>query len=514
VDAAGSRARFVGRPRFWVLLLAGAYLALRLALVWRLPITYDEGQSAAEAQAAFEHPARQTLLLAVRERHGPLPSLFSLGPLALGVSALDSIRLLSVLAGAAGAAGAGLAARLLASPRAGLIAAALWIVLPFTLLYDSLGLGDGIAAAALAWALYLGLRLARAPSLRLGLVLGVVMALGVLGKQSALLGAVLLPLALFELDWRRDGLARRLLTFAAALAIVALFVAGALLVPQLAPRHLRIVGGLAAAQQTHSVDQAVTNYAVLARDNAPELNRAVVGYFGIPLLALTAFGVYRLLRRRRPAAAVAVAWLLVPAAALYALPVVPYPRYLSLIVPGLIVAAAAALRDLRAPLAAAAAVVALVAPVWLSVRTVVQPWRTDYPEADGRQFVSQWPAGTSWPAITQALMAQAPPRGADIAYDGVGFPPFGLAAQIGKPWFPVDKDGREPPGVVYATRGPSRFRLHHFTRGSKPSFVLEQGDAPGPTGSPGSGYTRVASYTRPLGGATVTLWRRDGGAAS
>lgn len=499
----------LSRLRLGLVLLGVIYIALRLALIWRLPIFYDEGLYAADAQIAFDHPARETLLLAVGDRHGPLQPLLALPPLAAGIPAITAVRLVSLVAGLVAAAGVGVTGARLAGRRAGLVAAALWIVLPFPLIYDSLGLAESLATAAIAWAMYLQLRVAERPSVRGGVVLGAVMGLGILAKPSVLIAVALAPFALLAFDWRREDRGRRLGVLAAAFLAAGLLVAVAAKLPELAPRHLRVTGALAGALQTHTFADAIGNYATLVRGNAPEFNRAVGGYFGIPLVALAAVGAGMLLRSRNAADVFVIVWLVVPTAAVYTLAVTPYARYLTTALPAFLVVAAVPLARLRPLPAAGAAALVLALPLALTARTLADPWHTDYPSLDGAQFVSFWPAGTPWPTVADALASRSPRRGSEVAFDGVRFPPMGLAAELGAPSLSVTPDGRSPPGVLHAARGSQRFTIRPLDAGSpRPEFILEQAQAGAPAKPPGGGYRLVLTYKRPHRGAHVTLWQR------
>ena len=128
------------------------YAATRLANLTRLPLFIDEG--------TYLWWGRQLLLGDLSRGWGqgkPLSGWLVAVPLVLGASPVLAARLGAVLLGGLGlAAAACLAARVL-SMRAALLAAAMWVLLPFTLFFERLATPDVllgglvIAALALTW---------------------------------------------------------------------------------------------------------------------------------------------------------------------------------------------------------------------------------------------------------------------------------------------------------------------------------------------------------------------------
>jgi hypothetical protein len=86
------------------------------------------------------------------------------------------------------------------------IASAVYMVLPFTLLYDRMMLADSMLAMWGIWSLYLSIILVKTRSLKVGIALGVVYGLGLLTKSPALFYILLTPLTLvFFNNITRDG---------------------------------------------------------------------------------------------------------------------------------------------------------------------------------------------------------------------------------------------------------------------------------------------------------------------
>jgi hypothetical protein len=149
---------FTTRSLWWGSLLAGVYLVSRLYAATHIPIFIDEAIHVDWARATAEsyppsNPVYDGKWLSIK--------LFALAS-SLGAPFDDLIaaRLSVVALGLTAALACYLAGRDLFSPRAGALAAAVYIALPFTVLYNGLALTDGVQMAFAAWAVLLSARLA------------------------------------------------------------------------------------------------------------------------------------------------------------------------------------------------------------------------------------------------------------------------------------------------------------------------------------------------------------------
>ena len=106
--------------------------------------------------------------------------------LPLPINDLIAARLITIALGLTAALAYYLLARDLFSPRAGVISVALYVVLPFTVIYTSLAMTDGIQVAFSAWAIFLAVRLARSSHWIYTVTLPLVLGAAILAKFSAL----------------------------------------------------------------------------------------------------------------------------------------------------------------------------------------------------------------------------------------------------------------------------------------------------------------------------------------
>jgi len=197
--------------------LLAAFAATRLGLLWRFPPFTDEALYAQWAWQGYHVPDDRFISLASGKE--PLLPWAAMGWIHLGVAPITAVRLVSVVAGAATVVLVGLIARELMGDRAAWAAAGLAVLLPFFVVHDVVGIYDTLAAALVAAALLLQLRLARRPTLGEALLLGLVFAAGALTKSTTQVAVALLPVGLLLLDWRPDGRLRRVGAWLGAVAL-------------------------------------------------------------------------------------------------------------------------------------------------------------------------------------------------------------------------------------------------------------------------------------------------------
>lgn len=124
---------------------------------------------------------------------------------------LTAGRLVSVLAGLGSLVGITLLSwELFKSRRTSAVVAALYVISPFTLMYDRLALYDSLVASFYIWNLYLAILLVRRMRLDIALLLGMVLGAGMLNKSSGFLSLYLLPSTLIFFDWKAASRLRRL----------------------------------------------------------------------------------------------------------------------------------------------------------------------------------------------------------------------------------------------------------------------------------------------------------------
>jgi 4-amino-4-deoxy-L-arabinose transferase-like glycosyltransferase len=109
----------------------------------------------------------------------------------------------------------------------GIIASIIFVLYPFSLVYDRMALYESMVAMFFVWSLYLQILLVRKIRLDIAMILGIVLGSAVLTKSSGFLSIYLFPFLLFIFDFKKKGLKIRLLKFA-CLSLVSIVMAYAM----------------------------------------------------------------------------------------------------------------------------------------------------------------------------------------------------------------------------------------------------------------------------------------------
>lgn len=184
------------------LILSALYFATRLYNISDLPLFTDEAIYTRWSQIArFDANWRFISLT-----DGKQPSFVWLDMIFMRTVSdpLLAGRLVSVVSGFFGMAGIFfLAKEIFKSQKAGIISSTVYILFPFTLVYDRMALYDSLTATAFIWGLLFQVLLVRLRRLDIALILGFIMGFGVLTKSSAFFSIYLFPLSLLLFDFRQ-----------------------------------------------------------------------------------------------------------------------------------------------------------------------------------------------------------------------------------------------------------------------------------------------------------------------
>jgi 4-amino-4-deoxy-L-arabinose transferase-like glycosyltransferase len=403
-----------------------AYLATRLALVWRFPPFWDEAGYGEWAYAANHGAA--TRWQSMLEGKEPLTSWLGALWVHAGVPYLRAVRLVSVLAGLVTLGMLWLVGRRFGRPVA-LTAMALYALLPVFVVHDAQGIMEPTVTAAALCALYLAIRLAERPAVDVALLLGLAAGVGILTKRSGLFAVAMVPLALLVFDWRPQERARRLAAWAGATALAATVAAGCYAILALSPNWETYK--LARSQFNRPIGDVLSDPWAPISANGDALFPALAGYVGPLLMAATVAGLVVLARRAPRLTALVGLWGLLPfLGSLLLIKPGGYVRYWEPALAVLCIPMAAGLlwasRELgrrvaagaprRAALSVAVAV-ALAIPALLLGRVLASPGTAHYPSLDDGQYVTTWAAGTGWEDVAAYLDRETGGAPFTIAYD-------------------------------------------------------------------------------------------------
>jgi 4-amino-4-deoxy-L-arabinose transferase-like glycosyltransferase len=498
--------------------LAAAFLATRLALVWRFPWFVDETTFASFARDV--HADIGQFFIAETDKKGLLPSWLGAGLIDAGVAPVTAMRLLAAAGAALAAICGGLVVRRLYGLREALLTAALIALGPFFLVTASVGVYDAMVTGLVTAAALIAIRMAQRPTLPAALALGCVLGAGGLTKPTAWAALVIVvctPL-LFEGDppYRRRRLHRW--AWMVGLAVVVAFALTS--VARLTPLHDQPAFwegrdyhsfGPIAVQGHGGFRGLFADFGTKLSYNAKDVVVGLFGYLTFPGVVLAVIGV-RAGRRRHPAAATILgAWALSVIITAILLPLWGNPRYFAAaMVPlaAFVALGACAVWDFilarfrnggRARLVACAVALAAVLPAAaFDVRVLSDPARAGYPGLDEQQYVTRPSALAPLAEVAHEIERRGGPY--PVAID-VG--PYPARIDVGSWGLDLLLNGdRTGPGT--------RFRIFaHGTPAERATarYVISDGEPSNV--SPRPGFRLIRRIARPDGGAVMRLYARS-----
>ena len=380
-----------------------AYLFTRLYNIMSLPLFTDEAIYTRWSQIARYDANWRFISLT----DGKQPSFVWLDMIVMRLvnDPLLAGRLVSVLAGIMGLAGIYfLASEIFKNPstgsgqakKIGYIAVFLYIIYPFSLVYDRMALYESLVSAATIWALYLEVLLIRLRRLDVALILGMVMGAGVLTKSSAFFAVYLLPFSLLLFDFKHKNWKEQIFKWVVLAGLSSIMAFGFYSMLRLSP-FFHII-----AEKTSLFVYPVKDWLSHPFDffmgNLNGITDWFIAYTTIPffLLILVSFflGDKKTIREKL----FLLSWFIIPFILLALFGRVLYPRFILFMTMPLLVLAAFSLSfildSLKNNLLKAGLVfVALVLPIRSDFYILADFARAPIAKADTDQFMNEWPAG-------------------------------------------------------------------------------------------------------------------------
>jgi 4-amino-4-deoxy-L-arabinose transferase-like glycosyltransferase len=227
----------------------------------------------------------------------------------------------------------------------------------------------------------------------------------------------------------------------------------------------------------------------------------VIATYVTPAVILAAaVGVGLGLRRKAPLTSVLMVWTVFPLVTAALLADAPYPRYVHVTAPPLLVLAAmgcvwtadalaasfrASTRRSLAPFALPVVVgLVVLQPLLFDVRLAANPTSVTFPGLDEEQFVTGWPAGTGLRAMKRELEARAGRSGVTVVLLGP----------------------QAPGWLSYTMRNDSRFRLVPSDSDEPSALLALENGAPLPPRSDSLAWGPIHRVERPRNGVPLVLY--------
>ena len=304
-------------------------------------------------------------------------------------------RLVSVFAGFLSLVGIYFLAKELFGKRVGIIASFLYILYPFSLVYDRMALYDSLVAAGAIWSLFFEILLIKKKRLDIALILGMVFGVSVLTKSSGFLFIYLLPFSLLLFDFKNKN-RKELFTRWAVLAVIS---------AALAYFYYSIIK---LSPFAHIVDEKNSTFVYPLKEWIGHPFRFFVGnwsgmwdwlvkYATIPTLLLVASSFF-IEKKKTLDKLLLFSWFILPFIALSLFGKVLYPRFILFMTMPLLILAAYSLNEFLKRIKPgfgkviifSAFVIAMVFSDFLILHNFQN---SPIPFSDLEQYINGWPAG-------------------------------------------------------------------------------------------------------------------------
>ncbi len=348
-------------------------------------------------------------------------------------------RLVSVFSGFFGLVGIYfLASEIFKNKKVGLVASILYIIYPFSLVYDRMALYDSMVAAAAIWALYLEVLLVRRLRLDVSLILGLVLGFGVLTKSNAFLSIYLLPFTLLLFDFKPKDRIKRFFSWVGLASLSVVMAYGFYSLLRLSP-FFHII-----AEKTSIFKYSFGDWIKLPRPfefffgNLNGLTDWYVSYATIPMFILTLVAFFVGGSKYLKEKLLLLVFFAAPFVGLALFGKVIYPRFILFMTMFLLILAAYSLEYIMAQVKNNAyKVLIFLAFTVFMLRSdfyiLTDFARAPIAKADTDQFVNEWPAGGGVREIVEFLNNESKKGKVYVASEGTfgALPTYAVEIYLG-----------------------------------------------------------------------------------
>lgn len=313
--------------------------------------------------------------------------------------------------------------------KVGLLASLLYVLYPFSLVYDKLALYDSLVAMFIIWSLYFTVLMVRHIRLDLAMILGMVIGGGMLTKTSANFGFILLPFSLLLFPFKKNFDKAKLYKWT-IFALTAVIIANAMYaVLHLSPFY-HIIGEKNLTFLYSFSEWSKQPFAFFP-GNMKGLGSWLVGYMTVPFLVLAAASFFvskKFLREKL----LLLAWFIIPFTGLAFFGKVIYPRFILFMTMPLLLLGAYALISLQ-NYSKRMSLKVLLFFVFTSMFFITDFFLlTDFakasiPQSDRDQLIGSWPSGGGVKETVQYLEQKAQQEKIYVGTEGTfGLMPYSL----------------------------------------------------------------------------------------
>lgn len=378
--------------------LAIVFLAIRLFRILELPIFTDEAIYTRWSQIAGQDPNWRFISLT----DGKQPSFVWLDMIVMKFveDPLLAGRLVSVGAGFITLFGIYFLAReVFKNNKVALISAAVFVIYPFSLVYDRMALYDSLVAMFAVWAVYFELLLVRKMRFDIAMILGFVIGGAVLTKTSGFFAIYLMPFLFLLLDYKKKEFKNKAVRLALLLLVSIIISQGMYAILRLSP-FFHII-----SEKNTIFVYPVSEWLAFPLETKIEyfsnsfrvLGDWFLTYFSIPFVVLAAVGLFSKFDFFKEKLLLVV-WFAAPFFALALFGNTLYPRYLLFMTLPLLPLVAygfyeLCLRVKKPFMIGSALLIFFLLPISADYLILTNFAKAPIPNSDKEQYISGWPAG-------------------------------------------------------------------------------------------------------------------------
>jgi 4-amino-4-deoxy-L-arabinose transferase-like glycosyltransferase len=345
---------------------------------------------------------------------------------------LIASRLVSVFAGFGSLVGIYLLTKTLFNKKTALLACLLYIILPFTLLYDRIALFDSLLTMFGIWAVFFSVKMARSPQLDTALLNGFAIGLGMITKSSANFFLYLLPFSLLLFEYKQGNRPQRIIKWSLLTLITVILAFVIFNSLRLSPLFYMI------DRKNHefirSLMEVLGNPTIQFPGNFKTLILWLVQYNGWPLLFLAILTVIWAFARKHLSIIFLSIYIAAPFLAESLFNKIIYPRFMLFYFPFIVIIIAFAATNFLSLkksyykfLWIIFLILIIINPLFASYRLLTNPPRAKIADSDLAQYFNSWPAGYGVDEIVKIVKEESKHQDVVVGTQGTfGLLPFAI----------------------------------------------------------------------------------------
>src|SRR4030043_517475 len=410
-------------------LLPIIYLFTRLVNLKIIPIFTDEAIYSYWAQVALHDPAHRFISLT----DGKQPLFIWLAAISQHFIAdpLIASRLVSVFAGLGSLLAIYLRCKTLFNKRTAQVASILYIILPFTLLYDRMALFDSLLTMFGLFVILFSIKLVKEPRLDTAFLAGFSIGFAAITKSSGFFFLYLLPFSLLFFDIKSKDLKLRFVKWA-ILSILVVFISMAMYnALRLSP--LFYIIDRKNLEFIRSFSEVINHPFLFFYSNVKALISWTASYLTWPLFVIFVIGLFIGIAKKNISALYLFILIAAPFLTEAFFNKILYPRFILFYFPYIIILTSYAVISIFEKLAKfrkyliLAVILIMIQPLQTSFKLITNPPSAKLPSSDAGQYLNDWPAGYGVNEVVNVLKQESKEKDVYIGTEGTfGLYPFAL----------------------------------------------------------------------------------------